>query len=62
MAEGDFTNLDTSNVTNMYQMFPLDGSNSSVTSFVLVGLDNWNTSKVTNMRYMFQQAGYSATT
>ena len=44
----DLTNLDTSNVTNMYEMF----RNSKATS--IKGLDNFDTSNVTDMSYMFQ--------
>ena len=62
MVQGDFTNLDTSNVTTMNRMFQSTGTASSVTSFTLTGLDNWDTSKVTDMYYMFNRAGYNATT
>ncbi len=62
MRTGDFTNLDTQNVTSMLCMFDQAGSTRSVTSFVLIGLDNWDTSKVTTMQTMFSEAGYYATT
>ena len=62
MSYGDFTNLDTSNVTNMISMFDGTGTNSSVTSFEIIGLNNWNTLKVTDMRGMFHQIGLYATT
>ena len=62
MTTGDFTNLDTKNVTDMSSMFSSAGYNSSVTSFTLTGLDSWDTSKVTNMSSMFDSAGYNATT
>lgn len=55
----DFTNIDTSYVTNMSRMFTYAGY--SVASFNL-DLSNWNTSSVTNMSEMFEFAGYSATT
>ena len=61
MTTGDFTNLDTKNVTNMNGMFYNSGSNSNVTSFTLIGLDNWDTSKVTSMNSMFKEIGYYAT-
>ena len=55
MEKGDFTNLDTSNVTDMRDMFKNAGS--SATTFELKGLENWNTSKVTRMEFMFESAG-----
>ena len=61
IEKGDFTNLDTSSVTNMNCMFMGVGS-SRATTFNLEGLSNWNTSKVTDMGDMFYEAGYSATT
>ena len=54
MSSGDFTNLDTSKVTDMSWMFLQVGDDLSVTSFELVGLNNWDTSKVTNMYGMFK--------
>ena len=62
MSSGDFTNLDTSNVTNMISMFDGTGMDSSVTSFEIIGLNNWNTSSVTSMYQMFYRAGRYATT
>ena len=59
MEKGDFTNLDTSNVTDMSYMFYNAGKN--VLSFKL-NLSNLNTSKVTDMSYMFYNAGESAST
>ena len=59
MEKGDFTNLDTSNVTNMWSMFENAGRNA--TTFNL-DLSSWDTSKVTNMSDMFDYAGYNATT
>ena len=62
MTEGDLTNLDTRNVTEMSSMFYKAGNNSGVAVFTLTGLDSWDTSKVTNMSGMFRSAGYNATT
>ena len=61
VTQGDCTNLDTKNVTNMQRMFYQAGYDSSVTSFTLTGLDNWDTSKTTDMNAMFYYAGKSAT-
>ena len=60
MTTGDFTKLDTSQVTSMSSMFYQAGYNA--TNFTLIGLDNWDTSSVINMRFMFGLAGYNATT
>ena len=60
MEEGDFTNLDTSKVTNMRSMFYNAGYSS--TKFNLVGLNLWDVSKVENMDSMFISAGQKATT
>ena len=60
MEKGNFTNLDTSSVTDMNLMFSFAGS--SVTTFELTGLNNWDTSKVTGMVSMFYEAGAGATT
>ena len=60
MTTGDFTKLDTSQVTSMYYMFYEAGYNAS--TFNLTGLNNWDTSSVTSMYRMFFQAGYNATT
>ena len=62
MEEGDFTNLDTSNVTDMSYMFVSSCDNVTSLSFKLIGLNDWDTSKVTNMFYMFALSGYYATT
>ena len=62
MTTGDFTNLDTKNITDMSGMFREAGFNTSVTSFTLTGLNNWDTSSVTNMGAMFQYVGRNATT
>ena len=59
MEKGDFTNLDTSKVTDMSYMFYNAGKN--VLSFKL-NLSNLNTSKVTDMSHMFYNAGESAST
>ena len=60
MESGDFTNLNTSNVTNMRQMFFEAGLVSK--KFSVFGLENWNTSNVTDMSNLFQESGFSATT
>ena len=60
MSYGDFTNLDTSDVTTMRNMFDGAGNNSSVNTFTLIGLNNWKTEKVTIMQSMFYNAGYYA--
>ena len=60
MGKGDFTNLDTSKVTDMSDMFYDTGTRA--TTFELKGLEIWDVSSVTNMRYMFNSAGYRATT
>ena len=60
MTTADFTNLDTSNVTNMYRMFTDAGKNSD--TFTLVGLNKWDTSKVTDMSSLFSYVGYGAKT
>ena len=62
MSTGDFSDLDTSGVTNMEDMFIQAGNDSSVTSFSITGLDNWDTSKVTDMGNMFRNTGSKATT
>ena len=62
MATGDFTNLDTKNVVSMQRMFDSTGNDSSVSSFVLLGLSDWDTTNVENMRNMFDGAGARATT
>lgn len=60
MKKGDFTNLDTSSVTDMSFMFYDAGRNA--TTFELKGLGNWDVSKVTKMYFMFKYAGDNATT
>ena len=55
----DFTNVDTSKVTNMVRMFAYAAYNA--TSWSIEGLSNWDTSNVTNMSNMFQNAGYKIT-
>ena len=60
MKKGDFTNLDTSNVTDMYSMFEEAGRDAP--TFELKGLETWDVSKVTNMDSMFSEAGRDATT
>ena len=60
MEKGDFTNLDTSNVTDMSSMF--EWVCRGIKSFELKGLSNWNISKVADMNSMFRDAGSSATT
>ena len=62
MSQGDFTNLDTRNVTNMSYMFRRAGDSYSISSFTLSGMDNWDTSKVTNMAEMFFRVGENVTT
>ena len=48
ITEMDFSNFDTSQVTDMYAMF------SHCSSLTLLNLSNFNTSKVTDMSSMFQ--------
>ena len=60
MSKGDFTNLDTSSVTNMSYMFHSAGK--SATTFELKGLENWNTSSVTDMASMFASSASTVTT
>ncbi len=59
MEGGNFSNLDTSGVTNMDSMFGMAGYHSD--TFILSGLDAWNTSSVINMRGVFGESGYKAT-
>lgn len=56
----DVTNIDTTNVTSMYQMFYCAGK--ATTTFSITDMSNWNTSNVTNMYGMFWGAGKVATT
>ncbi len=60
LESGDFTNLDMSEVTDMYSMF--EGTGSTVSSYVLTGLSGWNVGNVTNMANLFHAAGSSAAT
>ena len=60
MKKGDFTNLDTSSVTDMSSMFLNTGY--SATTFELKGLENWDVSSVTDMSSMFSEAGENSTT
>ena len=55
----NLANLDTSNVTNMYEMFYYTGYSSTV--FTLDLGNEFDTSNVTNMRSMFDETGYSST-
>ena len=55
----DLTNLDTSNVTNMSNMFNQTGYSSSV--FTLDLGNQFNTSEVRDMQSMFQNTGYNST-
>ena len=59
MEKGDYTNLDTSNVTSMRVMFDSAGKNATTFNLDLLNL---KTSKVTDMGNMFYQAGENATT
>ena len=61
LTYGDFTNLDTSNVIDMEEMFANESGGEVVNSYKLVGLDSWDVSKVTNMDMMFDGAGSGAT-
>ncbi|MDO4369350.1 MAG: BspA family leucine-rich repeat surface protein, partial [bacterium] len=58
MENGDFTNLDTSNVRGVDYMFSYAGSRASV--FSLTGLSSWDTSKITSIRNMFSFTGANA--
>ena len=63
MENGDFTNLDTSHVTNMSNMFEIwDDFPSNAENYNLIGLEGWDVSKVTDMNSMFSKAGSNATT
>ena len=52
--------LDTSNVTNMNNMFYYTGYGENVDWFYIKGLEKWDTSKVTDMSYMFKYTGRTA--
>ena len=56
----DVTNLDTSNVTDMYGMFY--GAGKETRTFEIKGMDKWDTSKVTSMNHTFREAGMYTTT
>lgn len=60
VKEGNFANLDTSQVTVMSWMFYYVGYN--VRSLNLSGLSNWDTSNVTSMNCLFANTGYNAST
>ena len=60
MEKGNFTNLDTSSVTNMKSMF--ESAGNKATTWSIGGLSNWDVSKVTSMNSMFNSAGNKATT
>mgnify|MGYP003310849826 CR=1 FL=1 len=49
----DVKNIDTSNITDMSNMFYRTGMNAPV--FEVIGLSGWDTSKVINMSEMFRQ-------
>ncbi len=51
----DVRGFDTSNVTNMENMFYYAGRNASPCT--IIGLDGFDTSKVTNMKWMFHSCG-----
>jgi len=52
--------MDVSNATSLSSMFKNVGSDSSVTTFTILGLDKWDTSSVRNMHYMFYNMGKNA--
>ena len=52
--------LNTSNTKNMSKMFSSVGVDSSISSFSLKGIGNWDTSNVTDMSYMFEYTGSRA--
>ncbi|MBR3130964.1 BspA family leucine-rich repeat surface protein, partial [Candidatus Saccharibacteria bacterium] len=56
---GDLSSWNTSNVTDMYQMFSYAGYRAN--NFIL-NLSSWKTYNVTIMNMMFQWAGSGATT
>ncbi|MBR2678915.1 MAG: BspA family leucine-rich repeat surface protein, partial [Bacilli bacterium] len=53
-------NINTSQVTDMSDMFNSTGRNA--TTWNIGGLSGWDTSKVANMKGMFYSAGYNSTT
>ena len=62
MESGDFTNLDTSSVTDMEGMFMYAGTSGYINVFTLVGLSNFNVSSVNNMTTLFLGTGLGAKT
>jgi hypothetical protein len=54
----DVSKIDTSNITSMSYLFYETGYN--VSSFEIVGLEDWDVSKVTDMVSMFNLTGYKA--
>ena len=56
----NLSKIDTSNVTDMSDMFNHTGYTS--TTFSISGLNNWNTGLVTNMSTLFSCVGQNATT
>lgn len=57
----DVARLDTSKVNDMKCMFYYVGNSQTVTSFEIIGMDDWDTSNVTKMTMMFVEAGQYAT-
>ena len=57
----DLTKLNTSKVTSMKYMFAYTGNATTVTSFCITGINEWDTSQVTDMGYLFREAGKNAT-
>lgn len=55
------SNINMSKVTDMSYMFDSAGSGTSVTTFTITGMNNWDTSKVTTMAHVFYRAGQEAT-
>lgn len=62
MESGDFTNLDTSDVTDMEGMFLNTGTSGNIKTFNLIGVSGFDVSSVTNMLVVFAGSGKSATT
>jgi len=52
----DFSDWNTSNVTDMTEMFAFSGTTSG--GFSGIGIESWNTSKVKSMAGMFEDAGF----
>ena len=56
------TNLNTSKVTNMSDMFRAAGQSlTASTQFLITGTDDWDVSNVTNMSGLFYQIAYNST-